>query len=227
MTRRLMTLALALVLGLSLTGCEGGGSSSSGKPVKERLAAAKAAFDKSPAVDLKLEADKLPSSVSGVKSAEGVGTHQPAFKGTISVSQKGLSLSLPVVAVDGKVHVKFGLWQTVDPSQYGAPDPAALMDPDSGLSTLLDVVTGLDKGKQTRAGKSVVTTVKGTVPGENVAALIPSADKSKDFAATFSLDDEDRLTSAVLTGPFYPDAGDITYRLDFSGYGSDETVSAP
>ena len=226
MIRRLVTLALALVVGLSLAGC-GGGSSSSGTPVKERLTAAKAAFDKSPAVQLKLEADKLPSSISGVKSAEGVGTHQPAFKGTISVSQKGLSLSLPVVAVDGKVHVKFGLWQTVDPSQYNAPDPAALMDPDTGLSTLLDVVTGLGKGKQTREGKSVVTTVSGTVPGDNVAALIPTADKSKDFKATFSLDDKDRLTSAVLTGPFYPDAGDITYRLDFSGYGSDETVSAP
>jgi lipoprotein LprG len=225
MIRRLVTLALALLLGLSLAGC--GGGSSSGKPVKERLAAAKAAFDGSPAVELRLEADKLPSSISGVKSAEGVGTHQPAFKGTISVSQEGLSLSLPVVAVDGKVHVKFGLWQTIDPGQYNAPDPAALMDPDNGLSTLLDVVTGLDKGKQTREGKTVVTTVTGTVPGANVAALIPTADKGKDFKATFSLDDKDRLTSAVLTGPFYPDAGDVTYRIEFSGYGSDETVSAP
>src|SRR5690606_28195432 len=103
-----------------------------------------------------------------------------------------LSLSLPVVAVDGKVHVKFGLWQTVDPAQYNAPDPAALMDPDTGLSTLLTVVTGLDKGKEEREGKSVVTTYTGTVPGTSVAALIPTADKGKDFRASFSLDDGDR-----------------------------------
>jgi lipoprotein LprG len=226
MTRRLVALAFALVLGPALVGC-GGGSTSSGTPVKERLAAAKAAVDKAPAVRLDLEADTLPSSISGVKSAEGVGTHQPAFKGTISVSQKGLSLSLPVVAVDHEVHVKFGLWQTVDPTQYNAPDPAALMDPRTGLSTLLDTVTGLDKGKQARKGRTVVTTVKGRVPGANVAALIPTADKGKDFDATFSLDDKDRLTRVVLTGPFYPDAGDITYRLDLSDYGSTETVTAP
>lgn len=226
MTRRLLGLPLALAVTLALTGC-GGGSSSNGESVKERLAAAKTAFDKSPAVQVDLSTDDLPSSVSGVVSASGVGTHQPAFKGTIKVSQKGLSLSLPIVSVDGKVHVKFGLWQTVDPGQYNAPDPAALMDPDTGLSTLVSVATGLDKGKDKREGKAVVTTITGTVPGASVAALIPSADKDKDFHASFSLDDKDHLTSAVLTGPFYPDADDMTYRLDFSDYGSHETVTAP
>jgi lipoprotein LprG len=225
MMRRLAPFLLGLAL--VVAGCGGGSSSEGGASAKDRLAAAKAAFDKSPAIHLELEADKLPSSISGVRSADGVGTHQPAFKGTISVSQKGLSLSLPVVAVDGKVHVKFGLWQTVDPAQYNAPDPAALMDPDTGLSTLLTVATDLDKGKERRAGKAVVTTITGTVPGRNVAALIPTADKGSDFVASFSLDDHDQMTSAVLTGPFYPGADDITYRLDFSGYGSDETVTAP
>jgi len=227
--RRFAVLPLLLVgtaLSLVLAGC-GSHSTVSGMPMNQRLAAAKTAFDASPSINLELKADTLPTGVSGVLSAKGIGTHQPAFKGTISVTQNGLSLPVPIVAVDNIVYASFGSWQKVDPSQYNAPDPASLMNPADGLSNLLTAATKLDAGKEKREGKDFVTTITGTVPGINVARLIPSADKSAAFKASFSLDEHNHLTTAVLTGPFYPKAGSVTYRLTFSGYGDKQIVKAP
>jgi lipoprotein LprG len=218
--------ALTVVLGAVLSGC-GGHSRVADMPSDQRLAAAKAALDKSPAVRITLKAESLPSSVSGVLSADGVGTHQPAFKGTISVTQNGLSLPVPIVSVDNVVYAQFGTWQKVDPSQYDAPDPATLMSPATGLSTLLTAATKLDAGAEKREGRNYVTTISGTLSGVAVARLIPSADKGADFRAAFSLDEDNHLTTARLTGPFYPKAGDITYTLTVSDYGSRETVTAP
>lgn len=214
--------ALALVL----AGCGGAAKATHESPAK-RLTAAKAKLDKTPGLKISLKADKLPASVSGVLSAEGTGTHQPGFTGTIRVFQNGLALSVPLVAIDGKVYVKFGTWQTIDPAAYNAPDPAALMSPDSGLSTLLVKATKLKVGSQKRDGDLRVTTITGSVPGAVVAKIIPTAAPGKTFDAAFTLTDNQQLTKAVLTGPFYAKGGDVTYTFTFSDYGSGTSVKAP
>lgn len=218
---------LGALLGIFLVAGCGGHATVAKLSMDQRLAAAKTAIDQSPAVDITIKATKLPSSVSGLLSAEGLGTHQPAFKGTISVSQHGLSLPVPIIAVDNIVYASFGTWQKVDPAQYNAPDPAALMNPVDGLSTLLTAATGLDAGKEQRDGKELVTTVTGTVPGASVAHVIPSANPKADFKVSFSLSSDNHLATAVLTGPFYPKADDVTYTLTFGGYGTTATVKAP
>jgi lipoprotein LprG len=227
MTRRLPALAgLLAALLLVAAGCGGASTKASTKPPAERLAAAKKIFDKTSGVAISLKAKQLPSSVAGVLSADGIGTHQPAFQGNIRVFQSGLALKVPIVAVDNKVYVSFGTWQEVDPSQYNAPDPAALMDPTTGLSTLLTQATNLKAGSPQRSGSSIVTDITGTVPGSAVAQIIPSA-LDQDFAATFTLDGTNHLTKAVLTGKFYPKVADVTYTFTFSNYGTSTTVKAP
>ena len=57
----------------------------------------------------------------------------------------------------------------------------------------------------------MLTSYSATVPGTAVAAMIPSASADADFDATFTVTDDDELAKAVLTGPFYPDADDVTY----------------
>lgn len=226
MRKILAMLAGLLLTAATLTAC-GGHSPVAKMPVDQRLAAAKKAFDDTSGVNIALKAKHLPKSVSGVLSATGLGTHQPAFKGTISVFQNGLSLGVPIVAVDHKVYANFGSWQVVDPAQYNAPDPAALMNPANGLSTLLTTVTKTSGGKEQRAGKKFVTTITGVVPGATVAHLIPSADAGSDFDAEFTLDADNHLTTAVLAGKFYPDAGRVTYTFTFDGYGTQATIKAP
>lgn len=217
-----MLLALTLV-----SGC-GGDAKKSTKSPAQRLASAQGFLEKADGVTISLSTPQLPQGVQGILKATGVGTKQPAFKGEITVVQNGLSINVPVRAVDGKVHIQFGgSWQTIDPSKFGAPDPADLFKTDGGLASLLSDVEGAKAGKDTRDGKRILSTISGKIPGSRVAEVIPSASDDTPFAATFTLDDTDHLTKVVLNGPFYPKADDVTYTISFSKYGSTTIVTAP
>ena len=73
----------------------------------------------------------------------------------------------------------------------------------------------------------MLTEYTGTVPGDAVATIIPSAAPTSDFDATFTVDDDDRLAEAELTGPFYPEADDVTYTISFDEYGTTQDITAP
>jgi lipoprotein LprG len=223
--------AVATVAALSavaVASCSTGGESS--LEPEQRLAAAKTALDDTSGVQLQLAADALPQGVSGLVSAQGTATHDPAFDGTIKVSASGITADAEVVAVDGVVHAKLPFttkFVEIDPADYGAPDPAALMSTQDGLSSLLTAAQGVEEGKQVRDGDTVLSQIVGTVPGDAVRAVIPSASQDADFDATFTLDDANQATRVVLTGPFYPDAGDVTYTVDLEKYGVHKDIRAP
>ncbi|MFP5253372.1 MAG: LppX_LprAFG lipoprotein [Actinomycetes bacterium] len=213
---------------LVATACSGAGETE--VPPEERLAAAKTVLDETPGVTLSIEADRLPQGVTGLSSGEGVATHDPAFEGTLEVTGSGVTANVAVVAVDGVVWAQLPFRQDfveIDPADYGAPDPAELMATEGGLSSLLSEAEGVEEGEQTRDGEAVLTTYTGTVPGEAVGALLPSADAGADFDAEFSIDGEDRLTRVELTGPFYPDTEDVTYVVGLRDYGTEKEIVAP
>ncbi|HSS67125.1 MAG TPA: LppX_LprAFG lipoprotein, partial [Nocardioidaceae bacterium] len=159
--------------------------------------------------------DNLPDGVDGLVKADGTGTHAPAFTGDVDV-QAALSLSAPIVSVDGQIYAKLPIvgWQDIDPADYGAPDPGALMDPDSGLSSLFTKTVDPTAGDQVRNGDLVLDTIHGTIPGADVKALFPSAGDG-DFDVTYWLTSDDAINAVDVTGPFYGDSGDITYHLTF------------
>lgn len=232
-TSRRRTTALlaltALLAGGALTACSGADSATEETP-QDRLAAAKAHLDDTPGVRITLATDKLPSGVNGLLSADGVGTHDPAFDGTIKVAASGITADAAVVAVEGEVYAKLPFttkFVTIDPADYGAPDPADLMNADGGLSSLLTAAEDVEEGKQVRDGEAVLSTYTATVPGAAVAAVIPSASADADFDATFTVDDKDQLDRVVLTGPFYPEAGEVTYTVSFQDYGTEKDIQAP
>lgn len=221
-------LATTALVALSLSACSG--SSDSGDP-EEALAAAQKTLDETSGVELTLTTDDLPDGVTGVEKAEGVLTDAPAFDGTITVPLMGQAVQVPVIAVDGKVYAQVPFtsgWQDVDPAEYGAPDPARLMSADEGFSSVLTATTGLDKGDTVRGGKDnseVLTEYTGTVPGDVVSNVIPSA--SGDFDATYLITDDGELRSAELTGVFYADSDPMTYTVTFEDYGTDKDITAP
>lgn len=214
-----------LILLLGGVGCSG--SSSGSQPVGERLAAAKKSFDAAKFISFNLTSQDLPGDVSALESAHGTGTHAPAFTGEIQV-HKGLSLSAPIVAVGGKVYFKlpFVSWSEINPSDYGAPDPAALMNKSTGLSSLLaDTVNPKLAGSE-RRGSNVLTKVTGSLPGKDVHALFPSAAESA-FKVVFLLTDGNDLRSVSMTGPFYGGNADGTYAIDFDLAADPVDISAP
>ena len=224
----MLRILLVPILLLLATACSG--SDEPEQSPQERLAAAKAVLDETPGLTLSIETDRLPAGVSGLTAGEGVATHDPAFEGTLEVSVSGVSATVEVVAVDGVVHAQLPFRQDfveIDPRDYGAPDPAELMATEGGLSSLLTAAEDVEEGEQVRDGESVLTSYTGTVPGDSVAALLPSAEPEADFDAEFRLDDEDRLTRVELTGPFYPGADDLTYVVGLADYGTEQEIVAP
>jgi lipoprotein LprG len=231
---RLTGLAAAGLIGLvgvSLGACSDDEPVSDSKGPEEVLELAKTTVDETSGLSIRISTDDLPDGVTGIEDAEGVATHEPAFEGSITVPLMGNSIQVPVIAVDGMVYAELPLtsgYQEVDPSEYGAPDPAQLMSPDEGFSSLLTATTDLETGESVRGGddnKEVLTEYTGSVPSTAVANVIPSAEG--DFDVTYSITSEGELREAVLTGVFYPDSDEMTYTLEFDDYGTEPDITAP
>ena len=223
-------LALLVPIALALSGCSGddngGGGGSSPTQV---LAGAKKQLDETKGVSLRLSTKSLPKGVDGVLDATGIGTHQPAFDGNLKLLVNNVTVNVPVVAVGGKVYAKAPFTESFDevnPSDYGAPDPADLMNPDTGLSSWLTATQDVKEGDKSRFGDQVLTTYTGTIPGSTVAETLPSADGGADFAATYHIDDDGRLVDAEVKGPFYR-ADDVEYTIAVSEYGTEKVVTKP
>ena len=197
---------------LLASGCSSG--SSNEEQVGQRLQTAKADFDAAKYVGFTLHGDNLPDGVDTLVSASGTGTHAPAFTGQVEV-HRGISFTAPIVAVNGKVYAKlpFVSWTTIDPADYGAPDPSRLMADSHGLSALLTETTGAHEMGSERSGATVLTKIVGTLPGADVHQLFPSAGTGR-FSVTYRLTDADVLHDVSMTGPFYGDHGTSTYSIE-------------
>ena len=223
--RRLVAAATAVAALLLLSACFG---SSEEEPEDPRvgsgpLAAAQQKLLDTSGVDVTLSTDKLPRRADGVRTLSGTLTAAPAFKGKVDVRVNDLTATLPMVAVDGAVYAQLPFTETyaeVDPSAYGSPDPAELLDPGHGLAGWLGSTEGAAESED---GK-VVT---GTIPGQVVAGAIPSASAAGTFKAEWHLDGDGLLEEATITGPFYGKAGDVTYLLDLGEYDLSPDITAP
>lgn len=228
---RFVSAALTAGLVLSVSACSDDSTGGSSASPDEALAAATKTLDDTSGVHLTLSTDDLPKGVTGIEKAEGVGTHAPAFEGTITVNLLGQAVEVPVVAVDGKVYAQLPFtsgYQDVDPGEYGAPDPARLMTPGAGFSAALAATEGLEKGETVRGGadnKEVLTEYTGTVSGDAMQNVIPTA--SGDFDVVYTITDDNELRSAAFTGVFYPDSEPMTYTVTFEDYGTEKDISAP
>lgn len=228
MRRSVLLLAAAA---LALTGCGGSSTKQTTRTPAQEMAAVKAKFDKTSGVHFVLTGKDVPASGTRVFGAEGDLTRAPAFDGKVTVHVMGITTDVPVRSVGGAVWAQIPLttgWSKIDPATYGVPDPAALISPTNGLSTMLTKTTGLQRGKSVRGGegnRQILTTYTGTLNGDLAKALLTSI--KGDLAATYTVTDTDELSSAVLTGDFYGDGKTETYTVTVSGYGLNKTITQP
>jgi lipoprotein LprG len=225
---RRLALVCAAVL-LAVAGCKGGGSStSSDESPADRLAAAKQSFDAATYIAFTLSTEHLPNGLQGLLSADGTGTHDPAFTGDVKVQTDLTDITAPLVAVDGHVYAKFPFvgWNTLDPADYGAPDPASLMDTKAGISSLFTSIQNPQAGDDERDGAQVLTRISGTLPGDSVRQVFPSAG-SEPFDVTYTLTSDDEIDNATITGPFYDGQDDVTYTIDFTLNADAVDIRAP
>ncbi|MGH3448473.1 MAG: LppX_LprAFG lipoprotein, partial [Nocardioidaceae bacterium] len=142
--------------------------------------------------------------------------------------QAGVTVKAPIISVDNKVYAKlpFSGWSELDPSDYGAPDPAALIAPKTGISSLFTKTQDPSADGSERQGKEVLTKIHGTLSGDAVHELFPSA-ATDEFDVTYTLTDDNTMSSVTITGPFYGDHGDITYTIDLDLSADPVTIKAP
>lgn len=158
----------------------------------------------------------------------------PAFEGSVNGSVSGVPVTgVPVISVDGTMwinHPLLGGWSDrFQPEDLCAPDPALLLDPDSGVSTVLTSTEDVEAGETERGGKDnkeTFRTYSGTATGDAIRGILPCAEGDS-FAATYRVDDEGYLRSARLTGVFFPDSDEVTYTIDVTEYGVEKDISAP
>jgi lipoprotein LprG len=230
MNRRAVLSGLVLVPVLVVTGCGGSSDPTDGKSAQEVLTLAKEKFDEAASVHMRLSTDARPSSGDAVLGAEGTLTRQPGFDGQVTVVLAGFDADVPVIAVDGKVYAKLPLtprYTVIDPAEYGAPDPSDFADPDRGISGLLLKLDGAEKAGRKRDGDRVLTTYEGTLSGDLVEPIIPSADSAGSYETVVGIDEDGRIVSLRVTGDFFAHDGPVTYDLELDDYGKSVTVSAP
>lgn len=235
---------LGLLAATTLTACTGEPEETAGQneaadadddgsvTPEEVMAYAKSLLDETSGVRLSLETGDSPPEGDFLQAAEGTITTQPAFDGSVSGRVMGFDASgIDVVSVDGKLQVNVPVtgWTEFDPSEFCAPDPALLLDPDSGVSSVLTAAEGLEEGEAERGGadnEEVLTPFDGSVPGEAIKKILPCAE-GDDFEANFRVNGDGYLESADITGEFFPGVDDITYTIQVLEYDVEREITAP
>lgn len=231
--RRRVVLGLVSALLIPLAACGGGEPSTSTTDPAAALAKAKTLLDNAKAVTIDLRSDTgLPKGRNGVSAAKGTGlidATTPKFKGSINAVISGTPGSVELISIADKSWMSFftTTFNPVDLETLGAPDPALLFKPGTGLSSMLTTATEVKAGPERRLGKEVLQTYTGKIPGKVVADLLRLGDGTGTSDAVFGiLPATGELRLAELTGPFYAPATS-TYTLVLTDYGKTIDIQEP
>lgn len=234
--RRLAAAALTGLLGLStLAACSGDDGDGGDAPSwSDAGAKAKDLLDKTSGVELSLSTKDNPGVDYLSKATGTIVADPPAFEGKVSGVVSGFPANdIDVVSVGGTLWVNISIlggWSDkYQPDDLCAPDPATLLDPDSGVSNVLTSSEDVETGKSERGGadnKDIFHTYSGKATGDSVRAILPCAE-GDDFDITYRVDDDGYLRSAEVSGVFFPGADEVTYTIDVEKYDVTKDISAP
>lgn len=235
--RQLTAIVVTLtVSALGMSACGGSNKSSSPSPTssinlaKVLVNDAQQHLNDAPAAHFKLSSQNVPNGVTTVTKGEGDLARPDKFAGQLFVQGGLFNGSVQTRAIGNKVWAQLPIvgWHTIDPATYGVPNPANLIDKQSGVSAWLGDLQNRTLNGQHRTNGQVTYEVDGQVPGKDVAKLLPDADSSQPMQAQLFITDSGHLLSEViLTGPFYAKQKQSSYTLDLSKYGENVSISAP
>lgn len=218
--------ALVLLV-LVVAACSDGGPSDPAA----LLATAAERLDSARSVSIAVESADLPAGSSALVSAEGVIERPDAFAGTVEARVAGVTADIEVLSVDGTFYARLPFTDSLaatDPALLGFGDPAALLDPDTGISRLLTEAEDGALGEAGRTDGEVVDVVTAAIPGDLVAELLTSADPSTPVEAVLRIArDTGELRQVVLTGPFYEADVLSSYTVTLTGYDEPVTIPTP
>jgi LppX_LprAFG lipoprotein len=192
---------------------------------------AKHSIDSAAAVHFTLTSQNVTGTGPLITGGEGDARRPNSFAGSLSVIASGFSVSVDVVSTGGVFYAKTPLtggYDRTDPSTYGFGDPAQLLDPNHGLSSVLTACKGPTNRDADRLNGEQLDEVGCSVPGTLVASLLTSADPSKPVQATVGVDaTSHQLRRVALVGPFFDKARSSTFTVVLDNYGENVTITPP
>jgi lipoprotein LprG len=195
------------------------------------LREAKTTIDATPAVHFLLTSENAHGSGTLITGAEGEAKRPAQFAGHLDVLQSGFAVPVEIVSIGGIFSVKLPFtsrFVRADPAAYGFGDPAQLLDRDHGLSSLLTTARTANLAGRDRINGEEVYEVEVSLPGEEVAALLTSADKTRDVKGRIAIDvDSHQTRRVVLTGPFFDAHTFSTYTAVIDRYGENPAITPP
>src|SRR5579875_273054 len=147
-----LTILLAW-LAMGVLGAAGGCGSSAPRSLPTLLASARRTVNATKAVHFVLSSQNMPSSGTTLQGGAGDLVRPGELKGTFEASVDGLPVNIKLTEVRGKFYALLPFasrYQVVNPAQFGFGDPAALLNPHTGVSGLLTELRGARSAGQAR-----------------------------------------------------------------------------
>ncbi len=216
-----------------LAGCTSSPSARGASP-RTLLAQAKSVLDATPAVHFSLSSAGVQGPGLALVGGAGDVARPAAFDGSLRLSQSGASLDVKVISVGGKVYAQLPFsrgYTLTNPSQFGLSDPGRLIDPQTGITSLLTSAGAAVTGPSDRYQGEVLDEVDVTLPATAVASVLGTSQRSGEVKATVGIDPvSHQLRRVVLTGPLdqsIDQSQDVTYTLVLEHYGERLTIAPP
>lgn len=228
MSRRPALTVAAGVLIATLTAC--GASTAPKVSAVQLLQKAKQTADSAAAVHFTLTSSNVSLSGTNLVGGEGDLVRPSSLRGTFRVAVSGFTANVAVVSIGSVFEAKLPFaahYAKTNPANFGLTNPAQLLDPDKGLTSLLTVAQDPKLGPSKRVGGELLYTISYTVPGSAVPVL-PDADPSKPVQLTVAVNpSNDQLRSVTLTGPLTSATSDSTFVVTLSSYNEHVKITLP
>lgn len=206
------------------------GSSSTGASPQTLLQQSKQVLDSTKGVHFTLQSSNAGTTGTVIKGGQGDLVRPDRVQGSLDVLVKALPATVKVVAVGSTVEAQLPFSTTyskIDPAAFGLGNPADLLSPQRGLSSLLTAGTNPQTVGTERISGELLDEFKTSVPGTAVP-LLPDQNPSQPVELVAAIDPSNhQLRQVTLTGPFTSATTNSTFVVTLTNYGEQPQINLP
>jgi lipoprotein LprG len=165
-------------------------------------------------------------------SGDGDARRPDVFLGDVDASIDELRVPVKILSVGGSFYIQRPFssnWEKAVPNDYGFSDPASLLDPNNGLSTLLTGDSQIKLLDRYRVNGEELEKVSAAVAGSKIAIFVGTTDTSRNVTVLFGINASNhQLRQVVLTNLYFAGLkSPVTYTITLTDYGKTVDVTPP